>query len=249
MRKDEAMKILHISLILIGLLTVSVRANEADFLRAQEAYDDGRYAEAVLIYDAMLSNGVSNTEVHYNLANACFKDSDLPKAVWHYRTAWYRAPRDPDIIANMNFALNAAGAIAPQPTLVERIFFTLGFGEWIALGLVAYVLLTLLLMLALFLRTPRRTLLKFCLIPLVGVLAAAGGWWHWQQLKLNPEAVVIASGTTALFGPMDGSTAHYTPPLGALTRQRSTDAKGWTEIEYDGKRGWVRNEHIRPVSP
>ena len=101
--------------ILAMVLGMAFNAGAIDdlFTKAQAAYDDGRYAEAVLLYDNMVSNGVESTEVIYNLANAYFKDGDLPKAVWHYRKAWYRAPRDPDINANLHFALSAAGAIEP----------------------------------------------------------------------------------------------------------------------------------------
>ncbi len=57
------------------------------------------------------------------------------------------------------------------------------------------------------------------------------------------------SNATALFGPIDGTTAHYKVPLGALVKQLGTDTKGWVEIEYDGKNGWLKETHIRRVSP
>ncbi|HSR88166.1 MAG TPA: hypothetical protein VLL07_04380, partial [Pontiella sp.] len=196
------------------------------FDKAQAAYDDGRYAEAVILYESMVSNGVANTEVIYNLANAYFKDGDLPNAVWHYRAAWYSAPRDPDIRANLQFALSAAGAIKPVQKIPGRIFSTLSADEWIVAVISAYLLLIVLLMMSLLLRSMRSSLLKMSLIPLALLLFSLAGWRYWSQLKNAPEAVVVKSGTTALYGPIPGSTAHFDVPLAALVRQRGSDPKG-----------------------
>jgi len=238
------------SILAIGLATSAAALdNEAVFRKAQAAYDDARYAEAAMLYESLLDSGVANVEVHYNLANANFKDGNFPDAVWHYRKAWYEAPRDPDIKANLHFALNAAGAAETPPTFVEQVFETLSYGEWIAVALTGYGLLTLLLILALLFPSMRRTLLKLCGLPILLILVSAGGWHQWQQLRTNPEWVVVKTEATTLYGPVEGSTAHYKLPLGALIRQRNTDPKGWVEVEYDGKRGWLKQEYIRRVSP
>lgn len=224
-------------------------ASEETFAHAQSAYDDGRYAEASLLYEEMLSNGVDNVAVRYNLANAYFKNAQLPEAVWHYRKAWYAAPRDPDIRANMHFALNAAGAIDPSPGFIEKTLFLLSQNEWIITAVGAYLLFMLLLILSQLIRPAKRTLGKLSLIPAALILVATGGWWQWQQFKSAPEAVVFKTGATALFGPLEGSTAHYRVPLAAIVQQHGSDAKGWVDIEYDGKRGWLKEEYIHHVYP
>ncbi len=219
------------------------------FLEAQAAYDGGDYAKAIDLYKKLVEGGVANLAVEYNLANAYFKNGNLSDAVAHYRRAEYAAPRDPDIRANLRFALNAAGATEPYSSLIKRFLGTLSQNEWIMVAIGAYVIFTLLLFLGLLIRPAKRTLTKLSLLPAAILLISAGGWWHWQQLYTQPEWVVIKSGTTALFGPIEGSTAHYKVPLAALVRQRSTDAKGWIEIQYDGKNGWVKIDDIHRVSP
>lgn len=233
------------------LVSISAFGSESDetFFQAQAAYDDGRYAEAVILYSKLIDSGIGNTELHYNLANAYFRDNALSDAVWHYRKAWYTNPRDPDIQANLHFALNAAGAIEPAPSFVERFLSAGSLGEWILIALGGYVLLSLLLLMALLLKPARRNLLKLCLLPLTLLLLSAAGWRHWHQLQSNPEWVVVKTEATALFGPVDGSMAHYKIPLAALVRQHNADPKGWIEVEYDGKRGWVKIGYISPLSP
>jgi tetratricopeptide (TPR) repeat protein len=236
---------------IFGLLLFlsTAQAQDEAFQKAQNAYDAGRYAEAVLLYQGLIESGINNPEVHYNLANAYFKDSDLPDAVSHYRTAWYDLPRDPDISANLHFALNAAGAIESVPSFIEHLFYTLSYSEWIAVAVIGYLLLTLLFILMLFLKNSRRMLLRICLIPAALLLLAGFGWNQWRQLKVHPEWVVVKTEATALFGPVEGSTAHFKLPLGALVQQRNTDSKGWVEVEYDGKQGWLKTDDISPVSP
>lgn len=236
-----------VTILLLG--SFSAGAQDETFRKAQTAYDNGRFAEAVLLYDSLLNEGVDNPEVHYNLANACFKDSDLPKAVLHYRRAWYDLPRDPDIKANLHFALNAAGAIEHNPGFAERVLSSLSYQEWILMATAGYLLLSLLLLLLLLAKSSRRLLLKLCLIPGAMILLSAFGWMQWRQLRANPEWVVMKTEATALFGPVDGSTAHFKLPIGALVQQSNIDPKGWIEVEYDGKQGWLKTEYITPVSP
>jgi hypothetical protein len=234
---------------LIWFSALAAPATEETFHAAQLAYDDGRYAEAALHYETLLNDGMANTAVHYNLANACFKNGNLPKAVWHYRTAWYASPRDPGIRANLHFALNAAGAVEPMPGVVARALESLSRNEWLMAAVGGYIVFTLLLLLGMLVPAIKRTLFKVSLLPALLILLSAGGWWHWQQLRNNPEWVVTRSGATALFGPMEDSTPHYKLPMAALVRQQGTNTKGWVEVEYDGKKGWVKLEYISRLSP
>jgi len=242
------MKMLY-TLLTACFLTLPSFAQNDLFDRAQSAYDDGRYGEAASLYERMLSNGVDNAEVHYNLANACFKNHELPNAVLHYRRAAYDLPRDPDIAANLHFALNAAGAIEPTPSFIERSLSTLSKNEWIVLGTGSYALLTLLLLLLLFMKRQRRMLFRLIALPTLLLALAYFGWRHWHLLTIYPEWVVTQTEATTRFSPIEGSTAHFKLPHGALVRQSSMDSKGWVEVEYDGKQGWIKQEFIRRVSP
>ena len=158
----------------------------------------------------------------------------------------YRA--NPDIKANLHFALNAAGAIEAPPGLAAHLLTTLSQSEWMITATVGYLLLIGLLLL-LSAKISRRLILKLSLVPIGLILLSTLGWLQWNRLKSNPEWVVMKTEATALFGPIDGSTAHFKMPIGALIRQRSTDPKGWIEVEYDGKQGWLKSEYISRISP
>ncbi|MDZ8119243.1 tetratricopeptide repeat protein [Pontiella agarivorans] len=236
---------------LVAVLLISTAASAQDelFNRAQAAYDDGRYGEAAMLYEKMIADGISNPEVHYNLGNACFKNSELPAAVRHYRKAYYDLPRDPDIQANLRFALNAAGAAETVPSFIERLFASLSLQEWIMTGTGGYLLLCAGLLTILFIKRSRRQTLKFLLLPLFVLALSFLGWRYWKNIQKNPEWVVTDKEATALFSPVEGSTAHFKLPMAALVKQRNTHGKGWIEVEYDGKRGWLKQDYIQMVSP
>jgi hypothetical protein len=169
--------------------------------------------------------------------------------VWHYRKAWYAAPRDPDIRANLHFALGAAGAIDPETGLAGRIFYALSAHEWMTAAVAAYLLLMSTLIAAVLTRSMRATLLKASLAPAVLLVFALAGWRYWIRFETHPEAVAVKTGITALYAPVEGGTAHFDVPLAALARQRGSDPKGWIEIEYDGKTGWVNKGNMLPLYP
>ena len=225
------------------------RSSSERFMTAQEAYNKEQYADAAQGYKALLDQGVINTEVRYNLANAYFKNGQLSDAVWHYRKAWYTAPRDPDIRANLRFALHATGAIEPTPVWFTKALFLLSQKEWIWVSMGAYLLFMLLLIARKLFCSARTILSRMSLILIALFFIAMGGWWNWQSFITHPEAVVIKAGATTLFGPVKGSTAHYNLPLSALVRQRGIPAQGWIQIEYDGKNGWIEEEYIHSLFP
>lgn len=226
-----------------------IYAQNESFIKAQKAYDQGDYPQAIECYETLLSNKTNNIEVSYNLANAYFKAGNFPQAVRYYRRAEYQAPNDPDIKANLSFALNATGATPPKPTLLQRFSSILPTTQWLRTAIIGYILFTLLLILGQLIRPAKRILLKLSLLPAMLILLASAGWWGSQQIYKYPEWVVIKKDATTLYGPIEGTTAHYKIPLAALVTQRNKNEEGWIEIEYDQKIGWIQEKYIHPVSP
>lgn len=248
MRKDETVKRTAHILILLCVFLVKGFASTETFEAAQQDYNAGRYAQAAKAYEGLLEAGLDNMEIHYNLANAYFKNGELSQAVWHYRTAWYEAPRDPDVRANLKFALHAAEAVPPEQTLMQRFFRTLSLHEWLLFSLAGYLVVCLLLLMALLVRRGRRFLLRLCLLPAAVMLLAGGGWWSWNRLGEHPECVV-AKGAMVRHSPFKEGVAFYKVPPGALVRQEAVQGN-WVRIRYDNKSGgWINKENILPLSP
>ena len=75
----------------------------ADFVKANFAYKDGRYPEAIAGYERILAHGYESGPLYYNLANGYFKDGQLGRAILNYERARQLMPRDADLRVNEQF--------------------------------------------------------------------------------------------------------------------------------------------------
>ena len=235
-------------IVAIGWSLLVYAGPEDAFVQAKAAYDSGDYTKAVSLYEGLRSNGVDNVEVAYNLGNAYFKSGDLPHAVLNYRRAWYQAPRDPDIAANLQFAFEATGVAPPAESRWTRLLHSLSEREWIIVGLTAYVVMLLFLALVLLRPALRFVWWRAALPSALLFLVSAAGWWSWQSLKKSPEWVVLKSDAIARYSPLPDATVRFKLPPGALVRQMRKQP-GWVKVRYNRQSGWLKTSDIAPISP
>lgn len=82
---------------------------------AVRLYDEGRYAEAALLYDSLLSVQPRNAFLLYNRGNCAFKAGQLGAAICYYLMAARLEPFHPDIRHNLQYALSLAKDEIPLP--------------------------------------------------------------------------------------------------------------------------------------
>ncbi len=229
----------------LGCLAFAAPAQETNagdpgavFAAAARAYDAGRLDECIGLYARLAATGNVPMEVHFNLGNAWFRKGNLGRAVLEYRRAWRIAPRDPDIAANLRFALQAAGATPPEPTLMHRLLQRLSDTRWAIVLWSAYGLASVLAG-ALILRRGRGPWLWRGLVTTLVVLAAAGaGRAEWRGFARRPEAVVLAAGCRALFAPLPDATVHFALPPGSIVRMEERQGD-WLKVDLNGRAGWI----------
>src|SRR5262249_11164242 len=73
------------------------------FNEGNKLYAQKDYAGAVQAYEQALQGG-HDARAHYNLGNALFRTGKIGEAIANYRRAYYLAPRDRDVEANLTFA-------------------------------------------------------------------------------------------------------------------------------------------------
>ena len=218
------------------------------FLEGGRAYDEGRLKDAMAAYTQLVEQGYDSPALFFNLGNACFKSGKAGQAVLNYRRARYAAPRDPDTLANLRFALQSTGASAPSFPVVVKAFLKLSKAEWIALTTGTYWATAAALAWFMLARRRRewasRTAVVFGTLLIVS-LAGVGSWWNLDQ---HPEAVVLKAGQQALFAPLDGSTPHFALPPGSiiLVTEESGD---WVKAESGKQSGWIRRSACELVCP
>jgi len=225
----------------------SVAQLEQAFHAASQAYKSDNMAEAIEIYTGIIEQGYESSELYYNTGNAYFRNGEMGKAILYYRRAWLLSPRDPDIAANLEFAINTSGALVPHHTLAVTLLYKLPLPQWIGLAVGAYWMMAVLLIL--YLVTSRRVIFLRLLIPTGAVLLVSlAGIACWYQLYHTPEAVVISRTQEALFAPLADSTAHFSIPEGSIIRIQES-SKQWVKISCDGKSGWIPKTSCLEIIP
>lgn len=104
----------------VALIAFSVPAYGADVTLAKEApitnsaeamtaYDSGRFEEAGKFYASRLEKSRPSARVLYNMGNCLYKLDNLPRALICYERASRLAPRDSDILENLNLVRRKLG--------------------------------------------------------------------------------------------------------------------------------------------
>jgi len=221
-------------------------AAAALFRNANALYGQGKYAEASAIYQGIADRGFSSASLYYNLGNAYFKQDVLGRAVLNYRRAWRLSPGDPEILKNLEYALeNVTDDVAGLPLPIwERARFLvvrqLPLGSWIALASFVYFLTgagVLLVLLIPVLRKPAAPVLKALLGLLFAAALCAALAFSYYRI---PRAIILDREVAVRYGPQDKDAVAFQLHEGTEVRVVRGDRTDWVQISLpDGKSGWV----------
>lgn len=106
------------------LLGVSANAFHETFQRAAAAYEESRYADAVLAYEQLVGEGVHDPAVFYNLGNAYLRLGEHGMAIANYERALQENPGLASARTNRAFAVRTAegNATPPRPPAWREAF-------------------------------------------------------------------------------------------------------------------------------
>lgn len=214
---------------------------EARFEAAHQAYDDGQYANAIELYDALIAEQWRAPEIYFNRGNALARLGRTGEAIASYETALSLNPRDADATANLKFLREQAGLPAPEQSLLARLSVHYTSTEWRTAAQVLWWGFAALIA-AYWLIGSRPYWLRQCAL-LTGLLLAlslAGFAYSWWQQR-NPLVVVTKSDVHALFAPLPDATPFFDTPEGSTLRlvEQTGD---WLRVRSGKQIGWIRAE-------
>ena len=250
---------LVVSAMLVGGLSLTpgpARAADAQELFAQgnQAYTDGRFAEARDLYLQVRELGGQAAALHYNLGNAQAKMGQVGPAVASYLRAERLAPRDRDVRRNLAWLrqnlkdLELSDQSLPlfiaQAAAVVR---ALSLDEWGLLLLVAVWLLAVAVGWV-WTRgnTParRRTLVGVASAVVVLGAVTAG---RWYQEQVRNQAVIVAQSVPVRSGPAGTFPTLFEVHAG-LALNVDDSREGWAKVSLGGDwQGWLPVESIEMV--
>jgi hypothetical protein len=226
------------------------------FKQGNAAYAEGKFSDALSLYESAQQNGLRHWILYYNLGNAYYKNGQLGKAIASYERAFRLNSGSGDVIYNLNLAAAKAGdPVLPEsalPTLAWRLFYFLSLNTLTMATSMLFILLCLAVGWSLttssdlFLRTGPKSF-RLSMESLVGLFVLLVFLGSWLGVRIyyaeQPEAVVTANVAEVRSGPNPTYPANFTVPEGRrlLVLDEQEPVTGWLEVgvPQEGLKGWV----------
>lgn len=255
---ERSLYILGCSFLFISLLVpLSVMAQDANaslYNKANAFYKSGDYESAIKVYNELVSAGVVNSNLYYNLANAYLRANRNGEAILWYERALALSPRDKDIKANLEFARKRLKGELPKVPETRfnrtlrglRDFFTVS--EWgMILSGFFWVIVIGVLGLLWVRRGFRAFFIYIVVVGVIGLVLSASFLGAKVSFEAISRAVVIEEKVLVRSGPGEDFAVLLEISSGnevILKECRS----GYCEIDTQGGiSGWVQGSSIEKI--
>jgi len=199
----------------------------------------------------LISDGLQNGELYYNLANAQFRQGMLGFSMAHYLKAKEFMPRDGDLAHNLRFARKQTkDKIEPvswQALKTSLLFWYDSFNarEWLWIFLffnfVAWSL-------AIWWILQKNELVQWSLIGVMIFTLLSGASWVSKGWIKNSGGVVLEPEVSVFSGPGVTNTRLFLLHEGTDFRIRDEDGS-WLRIRLaDGKEGWLNRKSVASLA-
>lgn len=238
------------------LLLIPLSASAVTKERADSAYAQEHYQQAIADYEALLKSGVS-ADIYYNLGNAYYRTDNITKAILNYERALLLSPGDDDIRFNLQMARSKTiDKITPQSemffvTWYHSLVNLMSVDAWARTALFTLAIAIVLVLLYLF--SDRMWLRKFGFfgaLALVIVFLLSNLFAFQQKHKLTHRtgAIVITSAAEVKSTPSKNGTDLFILHEGTCVTMTDQSMREWKEIRMaDGRKGWIETRQIETI--
>ncbi|MBN1850993.1 MAG: tetratricopeptide repeat protein [Deltaproteobacteria bacterium] len=226
------------------------QTGEEIFFKANLAYNEGRYQDAIEGYHQLIRKGYRSGQVYFNLGNAYFREEELGKAILFYERAKILLPRDADLNFNLGYALDQTqDAIPKSSDFITQTFFwinNLNLGELFLGFALLNIVLWGILLIRLFIK-PEWTYYGVMIFLIPWSIAGLSFGLKWYQVTMDDRAVVLQEQVNIMAGPHSDDTVLFQLHEGAVILHERVEDE-WALIRLpDNKRGWVKNGAVEKI--
>jgi tetratricopeptide (TPR) repeat protein len=230
-----------IALLFCALAAPSVLAQgEIEFGKANQAFAQGHFKEAISDYEALIRDGQWSANVFYDLGNAYFRIGDFGQAILNYERARALERHHPEATANLQIARDEAHALELQPSWPERYLQFATVNPYSITAAVAFWIAAFCLAALIF--TPRRstTVISVLLVMLLLFAVAMFAIWQLERgSKGDALAIVTGKDVQARLATADTANAVLSLPPGSEIKVLSTRGDWIYAALPNNLRGWI----------
>jgi tetratricopeptide (TPR) repeat protein len=225
---------------------------------ANQLYEAGRYQEAAQVYEQLLSQGVVNSSLYYNLGNTYLVQGDHGRAILNYQRAMRLDPRDPDIKANLAIARARSAGEFNVETANPIQSLARFSSSWMTLNEMAIMALVFWFILGFFAFAYRqlqpgktRAFMQYGII-LAALLFTSASLSFGSRLyveRTTPEAVIVDDVVTLNSDPGEEYATEFQLVSGTEVKLLGTQGR-WAHLtgHNEAIEGWIPLSSIETVS-
>jgi tetratricopeptide (TPR) repeat protein len=237
-------------IILLCFVSLFVFGNET-IEKAKYSYDKGDYKSAIIHYEKVIANGETSSLLHYNLANAYFKNNEIGKAMYQYHLAHKLDPADNDIKHNLTIASKKT---KDQIENKENYFvkniesgvltaYSLNGWAWSSIISLSFALVFFIV----FLMNEKFKKLFFWL-GTIHILIFVGsliiGFAALNEVTNKNNAIILSTEVSVVNEPTEGAKEQFKLHEGTKVNVLESNSK-WTAIQLEnGNEGWLKTNQV-----
>jgi hypothetical protein len=208
--------------------------------RANQAFNDGHFQEAIDNYTVLLKKGQTSAALFYDLGNAWFRLGDLGQAVLNYERALALEPRHAEAQANLRLARDEARSLELEKGWIERY---VGFGNSNQYSMAAAVSLwlTFFLVVRLYFQRQRSAKVIALIVILFGLFVGASVATYIMETGANGAALAIVTrkNVDARLATADSAKTVLSLPPGSQIKIVSNRGDWTYAMLPNGLHGWI----------
>ena len=242
-------------ILMLACFSVCINAqNDTVFNEGNTLYNQGKYAEAIKKYEALLDKNEHAVALYFNLANAHYKLNNIAPSVYYFEKAKLLSTDDKDIENNLVFAQNmTVDAIDTFPEvgfsrIFKHIVNTFSSDSWAKLAISGILVFVLFFLLYHFTSATSQKRVAFVISVLGFLVAVFSLVIAFQknnlEIKNNP-AIVFAQESRVKADPNNISEEVFRLHEGTKV-QVLESYENWCKIEIaDKTTGWIPSEDVK----
>lgn len=247
------LKILIYSVLLLDSVLIAQIEIDGIYNNGLLAYKKGQYDLSIQEFETILSKNKESPELYYNLGNSYYRMGDISGAIWSYESCLKLMPAHNNAIYNLKLVnLKVVDKLyMPSPPIYLDLYFNimdwLSFSDWLQLLLLILLLISTLVTIINYYKSPLLKIFQMLFIILFFLLSFITIHSYWNNIY-NIKGIIYSNNVEVRSEPNESSTYLFQINEG-LKVKIIQERNQWVEIELlDGKTGWVSYDQIRIIN-
>jgi tetratricopeptide (TPR) repeat protein len=216
-------------------------------------YKNGKYEEAIKIYEKIINTGYEAPAIYFNLGNCYYKSNKLCYAILNYERAKILAPNDEDINFNLELAQkHVIDKLDILPALfitnwLNRYILSKPSDTWAMISIFSFILFLIFFSGYLFLTILSFRKVSFGLsifILLISITTFIFAYRQKTAIENHKSAIIFIPTVNIKSSPDEKGTDIFVLHEGTKVELRD-EVGNWKEIRLsDGNTGWIKSSDI-----